>query len=197
MSLLIKVCGLREKRHVAAAIESGATALGFVFAESPRRVTPDVARAISDIVPDDVRRVAVMLHPAGDEWRAVLDEFRPDVLQTDAEDLDELDVPGDIECWPVYREGGPRPATAATYVYEGPKSGRGETVDWSAAAALARSGRMILAGGLGPHNVAEAIQRVRPFGIDASSALESSPGQKDSGLIKEFISAASAAEKVQ
>lgn len=196
MSLLIKVCGLREKRHVAAAIESGATALGFVFAESPRRVTPDIARSVSDIVPGDVQRVAVMLHPSRDEWLAVLDEFEPDVLQTDAEDLDALDVPGHVECWPVFREGGSRPATLTTYVYEGPKSGRGETVDWSAAAQLARTGRMILAGGLGPQNVGEAIRRVRPFGIDASSALESSPGRKDSRLIREFISAASAAERV-
>ncbi len=194
MSVLVKVCGLREKRHVADAVEAGAGAVGFVFAESPRRIAPAEARAISDMVPPDVKRVAVMLHPANEDWLAVLEQFDPDVLQTDAEDLDGLDIPAHVERWPVFREGGPRPDTAAVYVYEGPKSGRGETVDWSAAADLARQGRMILAGGLGPGNVAIAIRTVRPFGVDASSSLESSPGNKDSRLIKEFINAATAAE---
>ena len=64
MSLLIKICGLRDKRHVAVAIEAGAEAIGFVFAESSRKVTPEVARSISDVVPRSVKRVAVMLHPA-------------------------------------------------------------------------------------------------------------------------------------
>lgn len=195
MSVLVKVCGLREKQHVADAIEAGAGAVGFVFAESPRKITPGTARSISDIVPRHVKRVAVMMHPARDDWLAVLEQFEPDVLQTDAEDLDELDIPAQVECWPVFREGKARPDAVATYVYEGPKSGQGETVDWSAAAELARRGQMVLAGGLGPANVAAAIRTVRPFGVDASSALESSPGQKDSKLIREFISAASAAEK--
>jgi len=196
MSVLVIVCGLREKQHVADAIEAGAGAVGFVFAESPRKITPGVARSISDIVPRHVKRVAVMLHPAKDDWLAVLEQFEPDVLQTDAEDLDALDIPAHVECWPVFREGKTAPDTIATYVYEGPKSGQGETVDWSAAAELACRGQMVLAGGLGPDNVAAAIRTVRPFGVDASSALESSPGQKDSRLIREFISAACAAETV-
>ena len=195
MTVLVKVCGLREKRHVAAAVEAGAGAVGFVFADSPRRVSPETARSISDIVPREVRRVAVMLHPATEDWLAVLELFEPDVLQTDAEDLDGLDIPAHVECWPVFREGRSRPATKASYVYEGAQSGRGETVDWTAAADVARHGRMILAGGLGPGNVAAAICAVRPFGVDASSALETSPGEKDSRLIREFINAANAAEK--
>lgn len=196
MSVLVKVCGLREKRHVADAVEAGAAAVGFVFADSPRRIEPAAARSISDIVPPYVKRVAVMLHPTNEDWLAVLEQFEPDVLQTDADDLDALEIPAHVECWPVFREGGARPDTVATYVYEGPKSGRGETVNWSAAAELARGGRMILAGGLSADNVAAAIRAVRPFGVDASSALESSPGQKDSGLIRDFIIAAGAAEKV-
>lgn len=195
MSLLIKICGLREERHVAAAVEAGAGALGFVFAESPRQVTPTHARSVSGVVPRNVKRVAVMLHPSNDEWQRVLEQFEPDVLQTDAGDFDSLEVPASVERWPVYREGQPGPAAAGTWVYEGPKSGRGETVNWSAAADLARSGGMILAGGLDPLNVAAAIETVRPSGVDVSSGVESAPGQKDTGLIKEFISAAKAAEK--
>jgi phosphoribosylanthranilate isomerase len=195
MSVLVKVCGLREKHHVDDAVEAGADALGFVFAESPRQVTPAHARSISEHVPAQVRRVAVMLHPGNDEWLAVLKEFAPDVLQTDSRDFDSLQVPETVERWPVYREGNSAPDSDSTYVYEGPKSGHGETVDWSAAAELARRGNMVLAGGLNPDNVAKAIRKVRPFGVDASSGLESAPGQKDSHLITEFISAARAAEK--
>lgn len=195
MSLLIKICGLRDRRDVANAVEAGAGALGFVFAESHRKVTPAIARSISEHVPGDVKRVAVMLHPADDEWQDVLETFKPDVLQTDAGDFDDLEVPSSVECWPVFREGQSRPDTPGTYVYEGPKSGQGETVNWSAAAELARSGRMVLAGGLSAENVATAIRTVRPFGVDVSSAVESAPGQKDSALIREFISVAKAAEK--
>lgn len=195
MSLLVKICGLRDKRHVADAVEAGAGALGFVFAESPRKVTPEIARSISDIVPNTVKRVAVMMHPAKEEWQDVLQTFEPDVLQTDAEDIDGLEIPASVECWPVFREGRSKPDTPGTYVYEGPKSGHGQTVDWSAAAELARFGRMVLAGGLSTKNVAIAIQTVRPFGVDVSSAVESAPGQKDSRLIREFIVAARAAER--
>lgn len=195
MSLLVKICGLRDKRHVADAVEAGAGALGFVFAESPRKVTPEIARSISDIVPNTVKRVAVMMHPAKEEWQDVLQTFEPDVLQTDAEDIDGLEIPASVECWPVFREGRSKPDTPGTYVYEGPKSGHGQTVDWSAAAELARFGRMVLAGGLSAKNVAIAIQTVRPFGVDVSSAVESAPGQKDSRLIREFIVAARAAER--
>lgn len=195
MSLLIKICGLRDKRHVAAAVEAGADALGFVFAESSRKVTPEQARSISDAVPGHVKRVAVMLHPATDEWQHVLEQFEPDVLQTDAGDFDGLSVPESIERWPVYREGQSRTAAAGTWVYEGLKSGRGETVNWSAAADLARPGGMILAGGLDPKNVAVAIRTVKPSGVDVSSGVESTPGQKDTQLIREFINAAKAAEQ--
>jgi len=195
LSLLIKICGLRDRRDVANAVEAGAGALGFVFAESHRKVTPAIARSISERVPGDVKRVAVMLHPADDEWQDVLETFKPDVLQTDAGDFDDLEVPSSVECWPVFRVGQSRPDTPGTYVYEGPKSGQGETVNWSAAAELARSGRMVLAGGLSAENVATAIRTVRPFGVDVSSAVESAPGQKDSALIREFISVAKAAEK--
>ena len=194
MSLLVKICGLREAQHVVDAVQAGAGALGFVFAESTRTVTPEEARAITESVPSAVKRVAVMLHPSNDEWLAVLKIFAPDVLQTDAEDYADLDVPATVERWPVFREGGARPDTTGTYVYEGARSGQGEAVDWSTAAGVAHHGRMILAGGLAPGSVARAIRTVQPFGVDVSSGVESSPGQKDSQLIKEFISVAKAAE---
>jgi phosphoribosylanthranilate isomerase len=195
MSVFVKICGLSDPEHVHAAIDAGADAVGFVFAESVRRVTPAEAMAISAHVPPHIKRVAVMLHPTNDEWQEVLSGFTPDVLQTDAEDFASLDVPESIERWPVFREGKGQPEARNTYVYEGKVSGQGETVDWSRAATIACDGNMILAGGLAAANVAAAIVTVRPYGVDVSSAVESAPGQKDVRMIDEFVSAAKAAEK--
>lgn len=194
MTVLVKICGLRSEEHVNASIKAGANALGFVFAESVRQIAPGDAARISRNVPSSIKRVAVMLHPSNDEWIKVLEEFSPDVLQTDAEDLATLELPGAMEVWPVHREGGAGISMEGLYLYEGARSGTGQTIDWSRAATIAKNGKMILAGGLSASNVSEAIERVRPFGVDVSSAVESSPGQKDSILISEFVSAARAAE---
>lgn len=198
--MFVKICGLSEEQHVQVAVEAGADAVGFVFAESVRKVSPEHAADITNKVPGTVKKIAVMLHPTNDEWQEVLQGFAPDVLQTDAEDFAELDVPDHVECWPVHREGkkvtGPliaSPKGPVTFLYEGAKSGQGETVDWSRAAEVARQGNMILAGGLGVENVAEAIAIVRPYGVDVSSAVESGPGEKDLQKIRDFISAAKAA----
>lgn len=201
--MFVKICGLSREQHVLVAVEAGADAVGFVFAESVRRVSPGHAADIANKVPGTVKKVAVMLNPTNNEWQDVLQGFAPDVLQTDAEDFAKLDVPGHVECWPVYREGNKVTDTpkfglkvsVTSFLYEGAKSGQGETVDWARAAEVAQRGNMILAGGLGVENVAEAIATVRPYGVDVSSAVESGPGEKDSQKIRDFISAAKAAGK--
>ena len=212
MSLFVKICGLKSAADVDTAVDAGADAVGFVFADSPRRVTPAEASAASRDLPAAVRRVAVMRHPTNTQWRAVLDGFRPDVLQTDAGDFETLDVPAEVERWPVLREGRDdtgslrgwpmlhegRDETGSlpgVFLYEGPTSGAGVTVDWALAASIARRGHMILAGGLSAANVGVAITTVRPHGVDVSSAVESEPGVKDPKLIREFIEAARAAEQ--
>lgn len=188
--MFVKICGLSTEEHVQAAIDAGADAVGFVFADSVRKIEPARAAAIAQLVPVTVKKVAVMLHPSNDELMTVLRDFTPDVLQTDAADFADLDVPASVECCPVFREGN---RVTGTYLYEGARSGVGETVDWDVAASVAERGNMILAGGLGLDNVAEAIATVRPFGVDVSSGVERAPGQKDSELIRDFISAAKAA----
>ena len=96
----------------------------------------------------------------------------------------------------MFREGGEAVAdVAGTFVYEGPSSGAGETVNWEQAAALSAGRRMILAGGLDATNVARAVGTARPWGVDVSSGVESAPGKKDAGMIRKFISAARAAER--
>lgn len=195
MSLVIKICGLRDAKTVDATVAAGADAIGFVFTKSIREVSTDEAIRASVNIPSGVRRIAVMKHPTDDEWQAVLKEYAPDVLQTDAADFASLSVPDAIERWPVYREGVSVPEAGTTYVYEGKKSGAGQTVDWSKAAPLSAVGNMILAGGLNAANVGHAIAAARPYGLDLSSGVESAPGEKDPELIEAFISAARAAEK--
>ncbi|MGH8194640.1 MAG: phosphoribosylanthranilate isomerase [Woeseiaceae bacterium] len=196
---LIKICGLTDKAGVDAAVSAGADAVGFVFARSVREIGAEQAAGIARDVPGHVLRVAVMRHPDVELWREVETFFRPDVLQTDAADFEYLDVAPEIMRWPVLREGAAAPAQAlaGSFVYEGKVSGRGQRVDWQNAAALARQGRMILAGGLNCENVAEAIEQVLPYGVDVSSAVESAPGVKDSQLIHAFVAAVRAAENRQ
>ena len=189
MSCRVKICGLKYAASVDAAVEAGADAVGFVFAKSLRRVTARHATFIAANVPEHILRVAVMRHPSVEEWEEVQTNFCPDILQTDAEDFRYLDVPDDMTKWPVIREGkvpgnGDLPSM---FVYEGVESGHGETVDWSTAGRLAKRAKLILAGGLSPENVADAIRQVRPFGVDVSSAVESSPGVKDPDRIRAFI----------
>lgn len=189
MSCLVKICGLKHVATVDAAVQAGADALGFVFAKSVRQVTARHAAFIAANVPENVLRVAVMMHPTAQEWEEVKTIFCPDVLQTDAEDFKELDVPDEITKWPVIREGtiSADEDLPNTFVYEGKTSGQGETVDWGFAAGLAVRGQLILGGGLNQDNVVDAIRRAKPFGVDVSSAVESSPGEKDPDLIRSFV----------
>ena len=196
MRTFVKICGLRDAECIAAAVDAGADAIGFVFAESVRRIGAQEARDLSSGIPTGVKRVAVMRHPSNDEWQEVLTTFQPDVLQTDVKDLEQISVPRHISTWPVIREGGDaaNDALPEVFVYEGMASGTGETVDWSRAAKIADRGRMILAGGLDPTNVGAAIQTSRAWGVDVSSGVESSRGKKDVELIRSFIGAVRAAE---
>lgn len=193
MTVMVKVCGMTDSAAVEAAVAANVDAIGFVFfKKSPRNVTPAEARTLASDIPKHIRRIAVMLHPEASLWQEVEEVFQPDVLQTDSDDFAYLSVAQGVEQWPVYREGSVDDETALpeTYVYEGRKSGHGQTVDWSRAANIAKRGQMILAGGLSIENVGDAILQVRPFGVDVSSAVESSPGKKDAAKIAAFTAAA-------
>ena len=93
--MFIKICGLSTPDAIATAVDAGADALGFVFAASPRRVSPDQARELCRNLDDKIVRVAVMRHPGAAEWEEVRNVFAPDWLQTDAEDFGQLDL-GDL-----------------------------------------------------------------------------------------------------
>lgn len=199
MRVFVKICGLSTPRAVAAAVEAGADALGFVFAESPRQVTPKRAAQLCRDVPPVMIRVAVMRHPAPAEWQAVAETFEPDWLQTDAPDFAGLDVPERFGRLPVVRDTDaldPSALPAAELLlFEAAGSGQGMQADWDRAAQLAAGRQIVLAGGLTPDNVGEAIARVRPYGVDVSSGVESRRGVKDTGRIAAFIEAVRDAER--
>lgn len=185
MSLFVKICGITDSAAAEAAVEAGADAVGFVFAASPRQVTTGVAASISTELPPGILRVAVFRRPSRVELGQVLEEFTPDLVQADSESLDGF---GEIATLPVFREGGGGATPGGgRFLYEGPASGSGRVVDLSTASEAARAGDMVLAGGLGPDNVGSAISRVRPYGVDVSSGVETSPGTKDPELIRSFV----------
>ncbi len=191
----IKVCGMTTPEAVEAAVVAGVDAVGFVFAKSVRRVDPATARALAAPARGRVACVAVTRHPEARALEEIQAVFAPDLLQTDAIDLAAL-PPGAIRCpvLPVLRAGAALPEPLpARLLFEGPVSGSGETADWECAGELATRTELVLAGGLRTTNVAAAIDRVRPYGVDVSSGVESQPGVKSPREILEFVKAARAA----
>jgi phosphoribosylanthranilate isomerase len=182
----IKICGLTSADAVQAAVDANVDAIGFVFAPSKRRIDPLHAARLSSAVPTHIAKVAVMLHPSQQELETVLQGFRPDMLQTDADDFAVLSLPTELQKLPVVR-GSAVQISARRVLFEGAMSGQGKLADWSVAAPLAKRMELVLAGGLNPSNVAQAIAAVHPFGVDVSSGVESAPGHKDPGKIREFV----------
>jgi phosphoribosylanthranilate isomerase len=193
----IKICGMTTAAAVDAALAAQVDAIGFVFASSPRELTPAAAARLARAARGRVRCVAVMQHPDQAAVDEVLRVFAPDLLQSDAEDFTRLRLPAALDTLAVVREGAALPAPLpARIVFEGPASGRGRVSDWSAAAALARHTQLVLAGGLSEENVGDAVARVRPFGVDVSSGVEESPGIKSPAAIARFVAAVRAAAAV-
>jgi phosphoribosylanthranilate isomerase len=206
MAVRIKICGITNPEDAQAAVEAGAHALGFVFyPPSPRYVTPELAAAIISGLPPFVTAVgvfvndfrgaveriageiglhAVQLH--GDESPQDCAGYRIPVIK--AFRLESTDRLPDIACYQVS-------AVLVDAHVPGMWGGSGKTLDWNRLARHIESvcpsarSRLILAGGLTPRNVAEAVRIVRPFAVDVSSGVEVSPGRKSHTLVKELIHA--------
>jgi len=186
----IKICGMTTAAAVEAALEAHVEAIGFVFAPSVRELVPESAAALARPARGRVRCVAVTRHPTQAAVDEIVRVFAPDLLQSDAEDFMTLRLPAALETLTVVREGGALPLPLPGRVlFEGPASGRGAVSDWSVAGALARRTQLVLAGGLNAGNVAAAIARVRPFGVDVSSGVEERPGVKSPAAIMSFVEA--------
>jgi phosphoribosylanthranilate isomerase len=192
--LFIKICGMTTSEAVQAALDARVDAIGFVFAESKRQLTPPRAAQLAASARGKVKCVAVTRHPEQDAVDEILSVFNPDLLQTDAEDFSRLRLPASLARLPVVRAGSSEPKPLPSrLLFEGPISGTGVPADWLAARAVARRTQLILAGGLSPDNVAAAISAVSPFGVDVSSGVESSPGIKSPERIASFVTSARAA----
>jgi phosphoribosylanthranilate isomerase len=190
--MMVKICGITTEEDARLAAAAGAGAVGFNFwPRSPRYVTPERAAALAGVLPAEVLKVGVFVDAPAAEVVSVCYRVPLDVAQ-----LHGGAAPAGIRWW--------RASTVAEFRAEegaeavlvdtpagAERGGTGRTFDWSLAAGL--PGRIILAGGLGPDNVAAAIAAARPWGVDACSRLESAPGRKDPDKVKEFIRAARSA----
>jgi len=189
----LKICGMSSAAAVAAALEAGADAIGFVFAPSVRSLSAAAAAVLAAPARGRVRCVAVTLHPTQAEVDEILGTFRPDMLQSDAADFAALTLPASLERLPVVRQDAVPSTLPARLLYEGPRSGAGTCSDWQQARRLSARTELVLAGGLHAANVAAAIAAVQPFGVDVSSGVESRPGMKDAAAILRFAASVRAA----
>ena len=201
----VKICGITNEQDARVAVEAGADALGFImYRKSPRFVEAAVVKRIIDGLPPFVAAVGVFVNEDASVVRRLMDECGLTLAQ----------LHGDESA--AYCEGLGRPSMKAlrlkdrgTFLalaeFQGRANvrafvvdafsdhaygGTGQTVDWTLAAEAARASRILLAGGLTPDNVAEAIRLVRPYGVDVSSGVEVRPGQKDHAKVQAFIQAA-------
>jgi phosphoribosylanthranilate isomerase len=191
----VKVCGLSRPAEVAAAVESGADAVGFVFYErSPRNVEPDLARRLGTGI--EVMTVAVTVDLDADSLLHVAERAGVNAVQPHGENAAAAARAALTAGLAVLR---PVPVAGPVDVSEVPGDelplldshvigGTGAAFDWSWLQGIDRP--FVLAGGLGPDNVAEAIEQVAPWGVDASSGLESSPGVKDLARVAAYVSRA-------
>jgi phosphoribosylanthranilate isomerase len=185
----IKICGLTTPDAVAAALSAGADALGFVFAESPRRVSSSSAAQLAAPARGRALCTAVMRHPTQQMIDEVLNTFRPDMLQTDMQDLRGLRLPRQLRILPVLRALPDDRELPDWLLFEGSVSGSGTLCDWQSACAVARKSKLVLAGGLNAANVSAAVTQVQPFGVDVSTGVEERPGVKSPAEIARFVAA--------
>lgn len=200
MRTKVKICGITRLPDALAAVEAGADALGFMFFEgSKRHLTPAAATKIIRALPPFVAKVGVFVNAPVETVRATIAECGLDTLQFHGEETPEfcrqfapLKV---VKAFRIQNAASlqPLPDYAVdawlldSYV-PGQRGGTGEKFNWELAAQAKELGRpVILAGGLSPENIADAVQQVWPFGVDVSSGVESAPGQKDAGLVRRFV----------
>lgn len=188
--MIVKICGITRPQDAERAVALGATAIGFIFwPSSPRRVELEAARSIASRLPASAMKVGVFVDPTADELSRAVRQVGLDAVQLHGSEspgvargldarvikaiaLGSADADLQIAQW-----------TGTTLLLDAHdpvrRGGTGQVVDWDRAAEIARRHEVILAGGLNPANVAEAVRRVRPAGIDVSSGVEQTPGVKD------------------
>jgi phosphoribosylanthranilate isomerase len=194
--MMVKICGITRQRDAEAAIGHGASAIGFIFwPGSPRFVDPYRARNIAKALPPFVSTVGVFVNQPREYINGVASLVPLSVVQLHGDETPEFasHLSRPVLKAVVRRESArewPKSAMLLVDVHDPVKrGGTGRVVDWSMAAALARERHIVLAGGLTPENVAEAVAAVQPWGVDVSSGVEASPGIKDERRIAALFAA--------
>ena len=195
----IKICGIKTIPDALAAVNAGADLIGFNFyPKSPRYVDVGMCRNIMSVMRQigKVTCVGVFVNASVAEILATMDTLGLNLAQLHGDEspatLKELHgkafkafrgIPSTIEGF----ERQDAPAFLVDAAVKGVYGGSGVTADWDGAAELAKKYPLLLAGGLTPENVAKAVSRVKPWGVDVASGVESAPGKKDAGKMVEFI----------
>lgn len=190
--MMVKICGVTNLEDALAAIEGGASALGFNFwPSSPRYVAPESALRMIDDLPAGVLKVGVFVDEEPDAVTAIAKQTGIDIAQLHGREA-ASDFPGGLRVWKALRIGKEfeRAALdqfpAEALLLDGPANG--VPFDWSIAAGIPR--KVIIAGGLDAANVGQAIEQARPWGVDVCSRIESAPGKKDHNKMAQFLKAA-------
>ena len=198
MIVRVKLCGLTRLEDVLLGVELGVDAFGFNFVEgSPRRVTPDLARDLCSALPPFATRVGIFADelPRVMEATALLAGLS--CLQLHGDEPPESCRAIALPWYKAHRVGaGFQPESVSRYrastclldaSVPGEKGGTGATFDWKVARVASAYARVIVAGGLTPANVGEAIAVARPYAVDVNSGVENAPGKKDRRLLTEFM----------
>ena len=195
--LAIKICGITNLDDALAAVDAGATALGFNFyPRSPRYLTPAAAAAIAARVPGHILKAGIFVDEPADRVAAAVSESGMDVAQLHGAETP-ADFPAGIRIWKAFKVddrfdlGSLAAWPVEAVLLDSSAGGSGQTFDWRRAVDAPRP--IVLAGGLDASNVAEAIRIARPWGVDSCSRLESAPGRKDHHRVRAFIEQARAA----
>ena len=202
MSTRVKICGITNPADAQVAVEVGADALGFIFYDrSPRFIPVKNAAEISRALPPYTLRVGVFVNPSEELVQRAIDECGLNLLQFHGDEPPEFCTQFGLMSMKAFRirdAGSLRELSkyqTDAWLLDAYSSdtlgGTGEKFNWDLAVEAQKPGKPVfLAGGLTPENVAEAIQQVRPFGVDVSSGVESSPGKKDHAKVRAFINVA-------
>ena len=200
----MKICGITRPADAVAAVEAGADAVGLNFVPtSRRRIDVEVARPIVAVVPDHVMTVGVFRDHRADEVLALTGALGLTAAQLHGDEPPEVTAAVAAGVATVIRAVAAESPAARSLAEHGadvvlldaPTPGGGVPFDWGLVGDLARAHRVLLAGGLGPDNVAEAVRRVRPWGVDAASGVEAGTGtvRKDPEAMARFVAEARAA----
>jgi phosphoribosylanthranilate isomerase len=193
--MMVKICGITHLADALAAVAGGAQAVGFNFhAPSPRYISPNDAADIAAALPADIWKVGVFVDESAEAVLRTAAQVGLDVAQLHGSEQPEQ-YPQGIRVWKAIRVGQaftlPDDLPAEALLLDGPASGK--VFDW---ARVPRGlNKLILAGGLHAGNVGEAIAQVHPWGVDACSQIEASPGRKDHFKMAAFLKAALAASR--